>query len=37
VQDFTVHPLTYYYGWAVQNFLFFQFDPQIFFQQFSSN
>jgi hypothetical protein len=37
VQGSTVHYLTYYRGWVVQNFLFFQYGPQTFFQQFNPN
>jgi hypothetical protein len=32
-----VYPLAHYYGWAAQNFMFFQFDPQIIFWWFGSN
>jgi hypothetical protein len=34
---FTIHPLTFYRGWIVQNFVFFQFGPQTLFGRFSPN
>jgi hypothetical protein len=37
MQGSTAHPLTHYYGWAVQNFVFLKFDPRTFFQRFSLN
>jgi hypothetical protein len=30
MQGSTIHPHIHYCGWVVQNFIFFQFDPQIF-------
>jgi hypothetical protein len=29
---FTIHPLTFYCGWTMQNFVFFQFDHKFFFK-----
>jgi len=32
VQGSTGHPITFYCGWAIQFFLFFEFDLQLFFE-----